>query len=202
MKLRHEAEAIRNGLLQESFVLRRSLEMSAHQGKFSECGCLERMEQLHGALKELSDRLSPPYIDESLPYAIQHLLKSWQGRYPSLSIRSRLPDDWQNDPYEQRRAILMVLDELLQISLAELPSISAIDLCLEQQNQRASLKIDISYANSSPLNPYSKSPNLNYLRSIFEALASGNCSYRYTDLYMEFHFYWKLLEIEKESIQD
>jgi hypothetical protein len=195
IKLRDEAEEIRNDLLQESFVLRRTLEISSlgDQEK-NHCDALKTMEKLHCSLKELSDRLSPPFVEDSLPRSIQHLLESWQSRYPSISIQSSLPLEWQQDNYEHCQAILMMLDELLQMSLSELPIADSISIRLQQQGTQGQLITQFQYATASAPNSCLNSSNLKHLRRIFQFLIPGNCSYQSTHSMMHWHFYWQLSE--------
>lgn len=193
LKLRHEAEEIRNGLLQESFALRRSLELSLiNQNESLESACLETMQGFHTSLKDLSDRLSPPFIDESLPHAIQYAIDAWQTHYPAVMMTATLPEDWQPDGYEQRRAILMVMDELLHLRLSELPAIEAITVHLQHQRQKGELTIQFSYSSSSSPNVYQASSSFDHLKRVFRFLTSGNCSYRCTPSAMTWNFHWQL----------
>lgn len=194
MQLRHEAEELRNGLLQEIFVLRRNLEISlATPGESSEYKGLESVEKIYGSLKDLSDRLSPPYIDESLPHAIQHRLQAWQFRYPAIPMEAVVPKDWPPDRYEQHRAILLILDELLEISLAALPAPESISLHLWQQQQQAHLTIQLMQPKSS-INSNLDSAKLSDLKGIFRLLISGKCSCHVTDSATTWHFFWKLTD--------
>lgn len=196
LKLRHEAEEIRNELLQESFALRRSLELSLiSQDKNLESACLETIEGFHSSLKDLSDRLSPPFIDESLPHAIQSALDAWQSRYPTIKITAELPEDWQPDRYEQRRAILMVIEELLNLRLSEQPAIESLTVHLQHQRQRGELTLQFSYSSPSSPNVYQGSSSLDHLKRVFRCLTCGNCSYRYTPSTMTWYFHWQLPEV-------
>jgi hypothetical protein len=204
MKLRREAEEIRNGLLQESFVLRRNLEMfHINQGEQATAGepsrdCLETMEKFHRSLKELSDRLSLPFIDESLPQAIQHLLESWQLRYPAIAVNASLPAEWVPDRYEHRRAILMVLDDLCQITLSELSTLDSIMVSLQQKGQTGRLITQFAYSSPSTLSPHLDLSNLKYLQPVFPFLTPGNCSYQCTDSTLTWYFDWKLTDTQPE----
>lgn len=192
MKLRHEAEELRNGVLQETFVLRRNLEVSlAAFGEAPDDPDLKRVEKVYGALKDLSDRLSPPYIDESLPHAIQHRLQEWQSRYPAMPMAAIVPEDWHLDRYEHHRAILMVLDELLDLSLAAEPAPESISLHLWQQSQQAHLTLQFIYpeaAGNSVFNP----SHLRDFQHIFRFLMQGRCACRAIDSAICWHFSWKL----------
>jgi hypothetical protein len=204
MKLRREAEEIRNGLLQESFVLRRNLEVFyANQGaqatiKDPNCDCLETMEKFHQSLKELSDRLSLPFIDENLPHAIQHLLGSWQERYPAIALNTSLPTEWVQDSYEHRRAILMVLDDLCQMMLSGLSTSDAIMVSLQQQGQTGRLITQFTSASPFALRTDLDLSHLNDLQPVFRFLTPGNCSYHCTHCTLTWCFDWKLTDTQPE----
>ncbi len=118
-----ETERIRNGLLQESLAMRRSLELwlgDTHEISLEHVrGWLKGIEKFHHSLGQLSDRLSPPFVEESLPLAIQYLLELWQTYNPHLNIQMELPGDWQDESPECSRVILIALDELLRITLSQ-----------------------------------------------------------------------------------
>jgi len=118
-----ETERIRNGLLQESLAMRRSIELllgdSCQISLQSVRDWLKGIETFHNSLGQLSDRLSPPYVEESLPLAIQYLLELWQTYNPKLNIQIELPGDWRDESPECSRVILIALDELLRITLSE-----------------------------------------------------------------------------------
>ena len=118
-----ETERIRNGLLQESLAMRRSIELllgdSCEISLQSVRDWLTGIEKFHHSLGQLSDRLSPPYVEESLPLAIQYLLELWQTYNPKLNIQMELPRDWPDESPECSRVILIALDELLRITLSE-----------------------------------------------------------------------------------
>ncbi|MBD2241355.1 hypothetical protein H6G35_33015 [Aulosira sp. FACHB-113] len=115
--MRQEGEAIRNEVLQNTFVLRRHLESplptsSESQHKLN-THYLENIEKFHYSLKELSDYLYPAYVDESLPLAIRHMLDTWNKRFPSLNIQYELPNEWREESRDRSQVILIALEELL-----------------------------------------------------------------------------------------
>ena len=73
-QLESEANLICEQLLQESFAVRRSLELSSLKpnelASSSRQKCVAQLEDFHFTLKELRDRLSPPYLNEGLPFAL------------------------------------------------------------------------------------------------------------------------------------
>jgi hypothetical protein len=76
------AEEIRNKLLQTSFSLRRNLEVALGNETSDislDRAWLNTLDGLHNDLKLLSDCLSPPYLEESLPLVIQCRAEVWQA---------------------------------------------------------------------------------------------------------------------------
>ncbi|MBD2207855.1 hypothetical protein H6G33_36610 [Calothrix sp. FACHB-1219] len=115
--MRQEGEAIRNGVLQNTFIMRRHLESplatSSESQQKLKTHYLENIEKFHYSLRELSDYLYPAYIDESLPLAIRHVLDTWNRRFPSLNIESELPTEWSDKSSDRSQVILIALEELL-----------------------------------------------------------------------------------------
>jgi hypothetical protein len=189
--LRQEAEEIRNGLLQDSFSLRRNLEIcsAAPEGDRKDL-YLDRIEKLYAELKDLSDRLSPPFIDESFPHAVKSILDRWQVRYPELGMTLELPETWCDDSYENCRAILMMVEELLTI-LLEGAAIESLAVRLQPQNQKGQLILEFTQASASD---NINATDLNHLKSVFQSLTTGTCFYRYRDSTMTWYFHWHLSE--------
>jgi hypothetical protein len=121
-RMRQEGEAIRNGILQNTFVMRRHLESplpsSPEIQQKLDIHHLENIEQFHYSLRELSDYLYPAYIDESLPLAIRHVLNTWKNRFPSLNIEYELPTEWHDESGDRSQVILIALEELLTWSVS------------------------------------------------------------------------------------
>ncbi|MEA5448558.1 hypothetical protein VB780_08285 [Leptolyngbya sp. CCNP1308] len=109
-----EADTIRNGLLQDLFAIRRQMELVAGE----ECAGLATVEQLYGALEQLCDRLSSPYLEESLPLALQHGLNDWPAQ---VILKVELPTHWSPEPIETVSLLISMIDYLGQ-TLATLPT--------------------------------------------------------------------------------
>ncbi|HEY9734711.1 MAG TPA: hypothetical protein V6D06_00460, partial [Trichocoleus sp.] len=94
-----EADTIRNGVLQDVFALRRHLELLCQDAlEPNACEpCLQDVERIYKALQSLSDRISSPYLEDSLPLAIQHFLQPWRPRLP---LQVELHDPWEIEPAE------------------------------------------------------------------------------------------------------
>ncbi|HEY9889714.1 MAG TPA: hypothetical protein V6D02_15010 [Candidatus Obscuribacterales bacterium] len=111
--LTQETDLIRNGLLQEMIALRRRLEMACPApppGEMWEDTPLAEMGRLYGLLENFCDRLESPYLQDSLPLALQHTLQPWQHR---LNLHAELPAQWSAEPIEQTRLLVLLLKTLL-----------------------------------------------------------------------------------------
>lgn len=179
-QLGNEAEKIREGLLQESFALRRSLELALADDR----ACtkevktwLTQMETIQHSLEALTDRLSPPYLNDSLPLAIQHILQHWQTTHPGLRLDIELPMHWGEEPIAQRRVILAFLKELLPIIAAQPLPETVLYAQLKtsfSQQARSSLLIQLTAPNTADLFA-SAGPELADLQQFFQVLADGKC---------------------------
>lgn len=200
MKLHHEAEEIRNGLLQESFAVRRGLEVFLESQK--RCGhehsssavtvgydTLQILERFHLTVKAWSDRLSPPYLDDSLPHAIGHLVEGWKTRYPTLSIHLSVPTEWPIEAYSDHRAIVLVLDELFYRSSTEFPTLSAIAIHLYHHNAMGKLSVKLTQS-VSPSPEQIQSQALIHLQRVSQGLTMGHCSYRWMGSEMQWELAW------------
>lgn len=195
MQLFIEAENIREGLLQDSFSMRRSLELSLGD-KFEPSAklhkdWLEKVEHFHHSLEELNDRLSPAYIEDSLPLALQYALNTWKRRHPQLTFQMELPAKWRQEALERSRVILMALDELLRITLSKFLTETSIYIQLKPQGCKGELRVQITYPDESTLTSSSSSKDLDYLSQAFCFLTSGQCFHQQNNLTVTWCFRWK-----------
>lgn len=200
-QLESEANLIREQLLQESFAMRRNLELSSIKSdKFAACHqkYIEQLESFHSSLKQLSDRLYPPYLNEGLPFALQHSVERWRERLPDCQFKLGLPQKWQQKSSTNDFIILNILEDLLNIQKTNTLSNNLIAIDLEQNSsiskfdhqlkvmfvgERANNHIPDSDRRSHHAsrdrvekNTYGNRQQLQYLQQIFEALTSGSCS--------------------------
>ena len=131
-----EADAIRNGLLQDLFAIRRQLELVTA----GESAGLATVEQLYGALERLGDRLSSPYLEESLPLALQHALNDWPAQ---LHLKVELPTRWSPEPIETVSLLISIIDHLGQTlaTLSKLPQDCKVQLVDDRGTKRLTLHI-------------------------------------------------------------
>ncbi|MEB3178461.1 MAG: hypothetical protein VKL59_05380 [Nostocaceae cyanobacterium] len=189
-----EAEKIRDGLLQENFSIRRNLEMAildnAALSSESSEDYLQTMEQLYYSLKELSDRLSPEYIYDSLPLAIQGVLEPWLKRYPQLNLKIDTPINWRHESPDRSILIVRTLEELLKIILPDVLTNISIYFTLKLEGDMAELMVKVTYPDISTRISCSSSQDLEYLRETFQFLTPGKCCYIKQDLSLGCYFRW------------
>jgi hypothetical protein len=195
IQLLREAENIRDGLLQDSFTMRRSLELSLGDNVEvlvkKNRDWLRQFESFHDSLGQLSDRLSPAYIEDSLPLAIQALVERWQkGSVIPVKIDLELPQHWTQEPADRSLLLLGTLDELLRITLSELLTELKILICLKRHKDMGELSVHISYPNEATLVSYSGFKELQYLSQVFQFLTSGQCFRQRRGLIVVWCFRW------------
>jgi hypothetical protein len=193
IQLAHEAKKIRDGLLQESFTMRRSLELSLLEFELStnrRQDWLKKIDKFHHSLEQLSDCLYPAYIEDSLPLAINCVVESWQTYNQRLKFETELPRHWRHEPPERSLIILKVLDELIRIISSESLTEILIHISLKLQGKVGELMVHISYPDLTTLVFYSNLKDLEYLSQTFQFLTSGQCFRRRKDLTVAWYFRW------------
>lgn len=205
-----EAEQVRNGPLQETFVMRRQLEMNPNEtlGKplSQHPTWMAQVTQLNGQLVRLSDELSPPYLETSLPLAIQ----AWaqEAELPGMpgmlgmpgvpGLMLCLPNCWHPEPPARVSLILSMLTYLMRLSMetADLPT--AMSLALSQQAGWGGrgvgvLEVRLDYATTAIAAAVGRSLNLQPLIRTFQVLAPGRCTQRQRQQRLIWQFRWRLL---------
>lgn len=192
VRLEQEANAIRDGLLQRSFLLRRRLELPSETGPSAASpDWIGEISQFHQALEALSDRLWPPYLEDSLPLAIRALLESWKTRYPNLQFSLETPEDWRQDSPERSRLLLTAMDELFRILLPQASVQGTIALQLFLRNTTAELQICCTRPDDATPPSQLQQSELGFLRHAFRFLMPGTCFCRKYDHTTVWYFRWK-----------
>ncbi len=180
-RMRQEGEAIRNGVLQNTFVMRRHLESplpsSPESQQKLDTHYLENIEKFHYSVRELSDYLYPAYIDESLPLAIRYMLDSWKNRFPSLNIECELPTEWRDEPSDRSQVILMALEELLTYCVSNVSNNFSLFVSLTLQGNLSELMIKFTGLDMSKFTSTTASTDdLLHLCRALKFWLSGKCS--------------------------
>ncbi len=206
---RHQAEVIRDGVLQDSFALRRSLELALMnssdrppqvESKELTSDWLAKTETIQSSLETLTNHLAPPYLNDHLPLAVRFLLEQWQQHHPNGSIEMTLPDPWWQPSRENSQIVLATLEELLRIT--ELPDTTPVILHAsfqqqqQQQDQIQELIIHMSLSNPSMPDLSKVMSNwdrqeLSYLKRAFHCLTSGRFYSRRTGEDVIWYFRWR-----------
>ncbi|AFZ37954.1 hypothetical protein Sta7437_4490 [Stanieria cyanosphaera PCC 7437] len=193
-RLSEEAFKIRDGLLQDSFAVRRSIELSLIDNRqISQQLCLnwlKKVEDFHHSLKNLSDRLSPPFLEDSFPLAIRHLLQKWAINNEEIKLELNLPQQWQQQS-NNSGLILSFLDELLKISLATIEQQTLVKISLSQFEGINELQVQISYPDAISLARSCNAQELNYLQESFQILTLGKCFNKRQELSVTWYFHWQ-----------
>lgn len=175
-RLHGEAEAIREGALQEVFALRRQLELMELGGVGEASVSPHIANQLYDQLKGLSDRLSPSFLQDNLPLAIANRLEVWQRRYSSIAIHSTLPTEWSPMSYERSYFLLTALDDLLSLVLAEPVMAIAVTLSAHDSVQRLEVNVQVAEPWATE-----KEIALQDLGCVFQFLMSGKYTLEWDD---------------------
>lgn len=144
--LNEETDFIRNGLLQEIIALRRQLEMSCHAEvdlEGSNCELhLAAMKRLYTLAEDFCDRLQSPYLQDSLPLALQHAVHPWKDAF---NIRVTVPTVWICGQVEHTRLLILLIKTLVQ-QLTEADRLpQQLTLNLEERDGSKQLRIDAQY---------------------------------------------------------
>jgi hypothetical protein len=195
-----EAEIARNGLLQESFSLQRNLELWSVDADSSPKNInqyyLNNIKSLYHSVNELINQLSPPYIDDSLPLAIQYLVSTWKTRTKTVDFVIQLSQDYRQESEVCSRIVLLTLEELLQVVFSQqaIPQQIAVSLISEgvkSEEDLGELVVEISYQDVIPWNFFGKIQELIYLSRAFRFLVSGKCSHSQNEKTVIWKFLWK-----------
>ncbi|MDJ0735871.1 MAG: hypothetical protein QNJ47_17710 [Nostocaceae cyanobacterium] len=194
MRFFREAEKIRNGLLQESFSIRRRLELlQLNNQELSNNTIQELLQKIdiwHQSLVQLSNYLFPDSLEHNLPLAIQLLLEQWLISHSHLYLNLNIPTYWRQEAAERSLIVLIALDELLRITLPEAVIPIFIYLTLKLSENIGQMIVEINYPNVSTLIFYSHARELLYLSASFSFLTSGRCFLRRNNLTLTCNFFW------------
>jgi hypothetical protein len=202
-----QSERIHNGVMQELFVLRRDLEAALEPGQTIETdpnqtdqAKLWAIEKIHHQLEQISDELSPPYIADSLPLAIQSHLQDWQ-RLHAADLEIELPTIWEQEATAQNQIILLVLNELLQVVMPISPVKLPCCVRLSTQNKTNSVEypkpfgellVKVTYPNAAVISSILHTKELRYLRRVMRGLARGRLFHCRHELTVTWYCHWRL----------
>lgn len=187
----HTAESIRDGLLQQTFGFRHYLESTAaaqgnEPAEASQAAhWLTRMQALYQSLESLSNELSPPFVEDSLPLALQFAIKNGHWRRfttaPSAveDLRSasqtqlHLPESWPHNSPQQNQIVLSVTMELLAMTMPERNPDQTLEIALQTKDNLHTLILTLETMNYHQIQAVTDSAELRHLKEIFHSLAGG-----------------------------
>ena len=183
-QLHHQAESIRDGLLQQTFAFRRYLETShTHSETWR-----DRLQSFYQSLEDLSNQLSPPFVADSLPLALQFIIHDWQKKHPKSPVQLDLPSDWPQNDTEQNQVVLSVVEELLSLLTAEDMS-QPLQVSLQSTDSLHTLSL--SWQNETQIQTLSGSAEAKYLKEIFHSLTAGRLEMHPSETQVITQLHWR-----------
>lgn len=213
----HNAESIRDGLLQQTFAFRRYLETMGAPAETVETAdtaampgrtippeaeqtqqWIERVHTFHQSLEGLSNELSAPFVADSLPLALQFTLKSWQQAHaPSAKechpaqLSIKVPPDWPPSSTAQNQLILSIAIELLTLLQPNNVPGNQLHITLSHEETLNTLIFQLSNDAGQPLPNLSGLAEIQHLKEIFHSLAAGQLDISQKDLSLIARLRWR-----------
>lgn len=193
LQAQRQANLIRDRLVQELFSLRRSLELAVLNPVDSDHyqQWLVQVEELQRSLLDLSHELAPPYLEASLPLALQYEIEQRKVQYPQLRFEIQLEHCWQQNSLEQNQVIIGVLSEWCSVNLPLCDQKAEVAMTLEHHNNCNTLMIQANYSSQERLEAILNSVELQHLRRVFELLVLGKTEVKQQGQQAIWYFFWK-----------
>ena len=200
--LKQEADVVRNGVLQEVFAIRRRLALCSAQQtaqKRDNLDCAPQaveldLEKIHTSLNQLSDRLDPPYIQESLPLAIGYAVDKWKA---SLPLILHLPQVWSSEPTVHAYLLLVFLNEFCKTLIAQSTpqttraALLSCNISLKCASDSKNLTITLSYIDPVPAATITQlTARLTPIVQTFQLLSKGDFTMRLAANNATFKLIW------------
>lgn len=191
-----QSDQIINHLLQDLFIMRRELELNStdkgNEPNPHAADWVKRFEQVYHSLHALSDCLIPPYVEESLPLAIQALIKLRCLQCPNVNFGVDLPSHWHSNSTEQNRLILTLLDELLRITVLAVSAPLSLSIRGGTRQDAGELIVQITYPDWDSLSKTYRSVEIEYWKQVFQFFVSGWCLVKNQELAVTWRLRWRL----------
>lgn len=186
-----QAESIRDGLLQEIFSLRRSMELqlalqpqnsleNSHRG-------LPQLEQIYNQLKNLAEQIAPLDLDTNFLFVIKQTLSKWSDERTDLKVSFDFPQDWNYPPSQNIHLILQFLMELLAIAVPEESEEVLINL---RSNTHQRIEVTVIYSDLGLHKKNEELVDIHYLGQAFEFLVPGTFRQRAWDCQITYSLSW------------
>ncbi len=176
LEQQQQAEQMQDGILQDLFCIRRSLELANPTDlQPQQQVWLSQLEQIQRSIEQVGQYLSPAYVETSLPLAIQYAFNQWHVQHPQVTLQLDLPSAWEATNPAQDQFVLVALHQLLQ--LTDQPNLSKLQVRLTHPQSRQELVIQMSYPDSATRSCSHNSDFVHLGRS-FRLLTGGDCQFR------------------------
>ncbi|MEM8806771.1 MAG: hypothetical protein AAGF01_12145 [Cyanobacteria bacterium P01_G01_bin.38] len=191
LQLYHQAESIRDDLLQQTFAFRRYLESTVQPEASQTERWIDRVQTFYQSLESLSNELSPPFVADSLPLALQFALKDWQRSHPNLELRLDLPADWPHNSPNKNQIVLSILIELLTLVTSDDSTRQHLKLSLSRESTFHKLTFRLSGHESRSVHSLAKLSEVKHLKEIFHNLAAGRLEMMHSGSTLLGQLYWR-----------
>lgn len=189
-RLHDGAELIRDGILQELFAIRRMLELARDRQEPVSQASLRQLEVLHLRLERVSNQLSPAFIRDSLPLAIQHVLREWQLRYPAVKLSTQLPQGDFREPTLASRVAFTTFEELLFLVSNKLEADASVAVNLVCHDNTATLTVHINNLDCHQCRAIAQLKELSHLRQSFQFLTNGDMTQAVHESWVQWQMSW------------
>ncbi|MGJ3248163.1 MAG: hypothetical protein ACFE0I_19025 [Elainellaceae cyanobacterium] len=199
-RLHDGAELIRDGLLQELFAMRRNLELACDEQKPISNEHLQQLEAFHRMLEQVSNELSPAYIRDSLPLALQYILQTWGDRHPDIQQSVQLPSSWMDDEDDVQRIVVTAFEELLNLLSPYLQPEAVLRIALVPSNHSATLTVQVEQRDMQQVMSILDAEELVYLRQAFEMLTAGRWFQSVETSCIQWQWVWRINEVANDEV--
>ncbi|WP_439343372.1 hypothetical protein [Vacuolonema iberomarrocanum] len=214
MQAYENAESLRNHALQESFALRRHLElvgvpdpsdMTLTLWQSHVPLLLESANRLHREVQSLSDQLSSPFLEDSLPLALRHEVTVWKQHCPMVAFSLDLPTHWKAENEIKQDILTKILDECLHLLLLDLCRTGTemngenyaekvnVVIALDSKKNWNCLKIQMLVPSALADSIHQRYQYFRYLGHVFQTLMPGRYTLKLTPQTLFFEGRWKSL---------
>ncbi|MGB3613531.1 MAG: hypothetical protein WBA10_07020 [Elainellaceae cyanobacterium] len=194
-RLHDSAELIRDGLLQELFAIRRGLELASDEDGLDTQASLQdglrQLEALHLQLETVSNLLSPAFVQDSFPLAVQYSLKAWGQRHPAITLTTQLSHR-KTAPDFSSRITLTSLEELLRLTSDNLEAGTEITINSNDEELSSSLTVQIKNLTCDRIRSIAQIEELRHLQKSFEFLTGGLMQQQADDRQIRWEFVWPM----------
>lgn len=202
-QLTTQSEIIREDLLQQSFALRRALELGALESSTTINKqwevCLNLIQDFNQSLENLSNELLPPFVEDSLPLALQHLIhqlsQQWEPEQTLIQISLDLPSDWpQQAPHQHRMILWCVRECLMMLNKSANQHLYDLSLSLVKTDGIATLHLSLTREGLKS-NRQQQFVDLHHMQQVFQVMMPGRCHITHNKVGLDCKFSWSLAHI-------